>query len=395
MTSRRILFLRSLRRLTQKRAEDYGNQRKKLMLFSSAVNHEMIHTPSKISIVKGDSRKENIKDALRLIGSDIEKSIRGKKSGQLFIKINAIDTNFPIACTSIDAIEAVLSVFYDRFDEIIVGDNSFVFTKNKGGPYRKILDNFPKARLSDLTEFSSESIEFMGLDGKTTAGRISLLPKEAFTISLALPKTHDTFVYTGCLKNMFGCVIKNRKSLHAISFREGFLIGKFVRSNKLKWNNLVDVINRTKPDLCVLDAYEGMEGDGPLFGDNIKVGVAMCSQDGLALDRLASEICGFGYIPYLSLLSAGDKGGNKEDNSQGMGSKDIEIVKMGFDDITGITKKFRPHYNSKYQIMTSLNSWIPRVDFWLAFSILRRSYRLRDRMIDRLKDKGGDKNAVS
>src|SRR3989344_2849053 len=131
---------------------------------------------SKVSIVKGEDRKENIINAISLIKADIAETIKTKKSKQLFIKINAIDSNFPLACTHIDAIDAVLSIFYDRFDEIILGDNSFVF-----------------------------------------------------------------------------------------------------RSNKLKWDNLVNVIKQVKSDLCILDAYEGMEGEGPLFGTNIQIGIAMCS----------------------------------------------------------------------------------------------------------------------
>lgn len=324
----------------------------------------------KISVVKGENRKENIRRSIKLIEEDIEGAIKSKKSKQLFIKINAIDTNFPLACTHIDALDSVLDIFYNKFDEIIVGDNSFVFTKNGGGPYEVITKKFPKVKLSDLTEFGSEDIEFKKLNGEVSVGKVSLLPRKAFTISLALPKTHDTFVYTGCLKNMFGCVIENRGDLHALSLYGRLFLNKYVRSNELKWHNLVNVIKKTKPDLCILDAYEGMEGEGPIFGTKVQLGIAMCSLDGIALDKIASKICGFDFVPYLSMLSDGHE--------------DIEVVKEGFEDVDEINKKFKPHYNYKYQIMTE-TILVPRLDVGLAISILKRSYRLKDKILGKLR----------
>lgn len=327
---------------------------------------------SKVSIVKGKSRKENIIRAIRLIEEEIEKTIKNKKSKKLFIKINAIDSNFPFACTHIDALDATLSIFYNKFNEIIVGDNSFVFTKDKGGLYRNILNKFPKIKLSDLTEFETRDIEFKKLNGTKLIGKYSLLSKEAFTISLALPKTHDTFVYTGCLKNMHGCVIKNRGGLHALKLHERMFINRYVKSNKLKWDNLVNMIEKTKPDLCILDGYEGMENEGPIFGSKVELGIAMCSSDGVALDKLASKICGFKFVPYLSMLP---------DN-------DIEIIKEGFQDLRDISKKFKQHYKNKYQTITSINSLIPLLDIRFALSVLKRSYRLRDKIKEKIMRRG-------
>ena len=324
---------------------------------------------SKVSIVKGEDRKENIINAISLIKADIAETIKTKTSKKLFIKINAIDSNFPLACTHIDALEAVLSIFYSKFNEIIVGDNTFVFTKYKGGIYKNILKKFPKIILSDLTEFESDNIEFKTLTGKCT-GKVSLLPRNAFTISLALPKTHDTFVYTGCLKNMFGCVVENRGSLHAMNLYNRMFLNKYAKSNLLKWQNLIEVIEKTKPDLCILDGYEGMEGNGPMFGTKVDLGLAICSLDGINLDKIAAKICGFDYVPYLSLLS---------DKNQ----RDAEIIIKGFNNLDEISKKFKPHYNYKYQITTKTD-FFPLLDVKLFLSLLKRSYRLRDKILSKI-----------
>lgn len=326
----------------------------------------------KISIVKGEDRKENIKKAILLVEGDINRAIKNKKSDTLFIKINAIDSNFPLACTNMNAIEAVLELFYLKFKKIIVGDNSFVFIKDKGMFYREILNKFPKVEFSDLTKFDSEDIEFMRDDGKMARGRVSLLPKQAFTISLALPKTHDTFVYTGCLKNMFGCVINGRSNLHTQNLLKRLFLNKYVEFNKIKWQNLIKVIEKTKPDLSVLDGYEGMEGNGPLFGNKIDLRIAMCSTDGLALDRLASKICGMNYVPYLSKL---------------LPREIPEIIKIGFNDFKEVEKKFRLHYNYKYQIANYPISFFPTVDIRFVISVLKRYYRIRDKVFERLNER--------
>lgn len=327
---------------------------------------------NKLSIVRGESRGENIKKAILLIEGDINRAIKNKKSNTLFIKVNAIDPNFPLAGTHINAIEAVLELFYSKFKRIIIGDNSFAFTKNKGTFYQEILNKFPKIEFSDLTGFDSEDIEFMMDNGKIALGKVSLLPKQAFTISLALPKTHDTFVYTGCLKNMFGCVISGRGNLHAQSLLKRLFLNEYTLLNKIKWQNLIRVIEKTKPDLFILDGYEGMEGNGPLFGNKVKLRIAMCSADGINLDRLASKICGMNYVPYLSMLSSKDK---------------PEIIKRGFKDFKEIEKKFKMHYNYKYQIANCPISSIPAIDIRFLVSVLKRAYRIKDKVFEKLEKK--------
>jgi len=323
---------------------------------------------NKISVAKGKERKENIKKSISLIEGDIKEAIKKKKSDTLFIKVNALDTNFPLACTHPDALESVVEYFYDRFKKIIIGDNSFAFIKNKGGPYKTISKKFPKIQLSDLSEFEYEGIEFKTLHG-IKKGKISLLPKKAFTISLALPKTHDTFVYTGCLKNMFGCVIKSRGSLHAMSVYERIFLNRYVKGNKFKWQNLTGVIKKTIPDLSVLDAYDGMENEGPIFGTKIHLGFAMCSLNGVALDRFAAEICGFPKIPYLQMLS-----------DLPIESLEKTTVKSGFKNFNEITRKFRLHYNTKYQLKINSDFLTPLIDVMLLIFVLKRFYRIRDKI---------------
>ncbi|MGR3178719.1 MAG: DUF362 domain-containing protein [Candidatus Anammoxibacter sp.] len=332
---------------------------------------------TELVIVKGDDRIENLDRALGLMNNVIDKSIAKKGSGSLFIKVNAIDTHFPLAVTRPEALEAVVRFFYDKFERIIIGDNSFVFKKYMDSNiYSHFPGMFKKVELSDLTNFGSKDIEFKQLNGNIIKGTISTLTQEMYSISLSLPKTHDTFVYTGCSKNGMGCVMTKRPYVHALELNERMMIKKVVRSNVVNRVNLVNVIEASYPDLSILDGFLGMEGNGPMFGSEIPLGIAMCSCDSIALDTVMSNLTGLGYVPYLHPCQ-----------EKGLGTMDIEkmeIIKDGFDDFKEIYKPFKPHPNANYQTMVEFNSIFPKIDFHLLFGIAKRFHRVKDKVFEEM-----------
>lgn len=323
---------------------------------------------TKVLIVKGNDRVSNVKEVLTILRRDIDKSIERKDSDTLFIKINAIDTKYPLACTHPHALETVLEYFHNKFKRIIVGDNSFVFSQNLDNPYSYLTNKFENLKFSDLSEFESKKIYFKTPHGRV-AGRISLLPKKAFTVSLALPKTHDTFIFTACAKNMMGCVISGRSYVHALRIYERLSLNKIVQSNRLNVKNLKKVIENTRPDFSILDGFTGMDGNGPVLGNEVELRIAMGSEDAMALDSVAARIVGFNSIPYLHV----------QDN--------IQIIIKGFKHLDEIKKEFKPHYLYKYQIASELNTVIPRIDTRLLLHMIKRSYRIKDKIIEYLSSR--------
>ncbi len=310
-----------------------------------------------VSIAKCGDRKENIKAALDLIGGGIGKSIGEKSKNILFIKVNALDSSIPKACTHPEALEAVLEYFYDKFERIIVGDNSSCFL---GGPniYSRLKEKFGKIEFSSLKEFGSEEAEFEMLGGVMKV-RISALPKEAYTISLALPKSHDNFAFTGCSKNMLGCIIENRSCVHALKAHERLFLNNVVKANPPASRNLVKAIKAAKPDLAILDGFEGMEGDGPAMGKMVNMGIALASLDCIALDRIAAKLCGFEEVTYLDLCV-----------KEKIGCADAEVIKEGFSNLADIAKNFEQHPLAKYQIMTELKTIFPKVNASLVKAVM-------------------------
>lgn len=310
-----------------------------------------------VTVAKGGDRKGNIASALCLIEKGVKNSIRKKGKETLFIKVNSLDSSIPKSCTHPDALEAVLEYFYDRFDRIVVGDNSACFMD---GPniYSHLKEKFRKMEFSNLKEFGSGELEFEMLGGGATV-KISSLPKDSYTISLALPKSHDNFVFTGCSKNMLGCVVENRQCVHALKAHERLFLNNMVKGNALAVRNLVKTIKAAKSDLAILDGFAGMEGDGPAMGKMVNLGVALASLDCVALDRIAAKICGFENVPYLDLCV-----------KETIGSADANIIKKGFSEIADISKKFKQHPLAKYQTMTEMKSVFPKVNSSLVKSVM-------------------------
>ena len=114
-------------------------------------------------------------------------------------------------------------------------------------------------------------------------------------ITLPVLKTHATTVFTGTLKNQFGCYPQhNRILLHP------------------KLDHVIVHINRVlKPRLAIMDAIVGMEGRGPINGKPRELGVVLGSTDPVALDATAMRLVG---------LDPGESGHIKLAAEQGLGS---------------------------------------------------------------------------
>lgn len=261
------------------------------------------------------------------------------------------------ACTHPDALESVIEYFLNDFKHIIVGDNSTCF-KNGPNIYEHMKDRFKDLDFSDMVDFRSEAMPFEMINEMKTV-RIAI--PEAYIISLALPKSHDAFVFTGCSKNMVGCIIENRPSVHALKAHERLFLNNIVRSIGLANRNLVKTIKTVRPDLAILDGFVGMEGEGPVMGKMVDMGIAFAGLDCITLDKIASSICGFENVPYII-----------DCINEGIGAKDVELIKYGFDELNDISKKFEPPSTLKFQTMEE--SMFPRVNSKLVKAVITSSH---------------------
>ncbi len=296
----------------------------------------------KVSLVAGDTRKGNVYRALESIQDEI------RARGRIFIKPNLSAFRNVHANTDPLAVEGVIDFLNDRFDglSITVGESS-------GSAYlagvrtRKLLERFgyyalrKKYRnvsvidLDDWDRFRMLRVEMVyGLSN------VRIMDHDFdYVISVSLPKTHDFVIATMGIKNMMGTVHRHdRIHIHGLRGRaflqggtrmfpflpeflwkpfhdlgRGMLIklGGYARSVVLSNRNLARLAMSTKLDLVVLDAMTGMEGEGPLLGDTVRLGVAAASTDPLKADGVGARLMGLdpadiGYLWYLQKIGYGD-----------------------------------------------------------------------------------------
>jgi uncharacterized protein (DUF362 family) len=94
-------------------------------------------------------------------------------------------------------------------------------------------------------------------------------------------KTHHWGGVTLSLKNMFGTV-------------PGRIYGW--PKNVLHWagleESILDVAAAVRPELAIVDGIMGMQGDGPIKGDPVDVGVIIAGMDPVAVDSTAARLMG-------------------------------------------------------------------------------------------------------
>jgi ferredoxin len=95
-------------------------------------------------------------------------------------------------------------------------------------------------------------------------------------------KTHMQTLYTGAIKNMFGALApRQRMDLHAL--------GTLTAVSEA----IADLYSACVPELHIMDAIVGMHGTGPARGRPLDLGLVAVSRDGVALDRVATEVMGY------------------------------------------------------------------------------------------------------
>jgi len=117
----------------------------------------------------------------------------------------------------------------------------------------------------------------------------------SLVVSMPKLKTHHWTGVTLSLKNLFGTV-------------PGTIYGW--PKNVLHWhgieNSIVDINLAVRPGFAIVDGIEGMEGDGPLFGETVHSGVLVMGDNLAAVDATATRVMGLypERVRYLNMMTA-------------------------------------------------------------------------------------------
>jgi uncharacterized protein (DUF362 family) len=203
--------------------------------------------------------------------------LRGKH--KIFVKPNMSHPEYlPGVITSPQLLGELIGLLRDSGSEVIVGEsNGFNYACNSAFEKTGIEAAVKKAggTIINLSEDKIVKVKFPSYSGPL---KELFLPKTVLDadaiVDLPLMKTHEFALYSGAIKNLFGCVPSNRRI-----YMHPYLPEVFYR--------LYSIL---KPQLTVMDARIGIEGNGPTKGNPVKMNLMLTSNDALAIDVIATEI---------------------------------------------------------------------------------------------------------
>jgi uncharacterized protein (DUF362 family) len=258
--------------------------------------------------------KEDISDVVKEAVSN--SGLRGKRT--IFIKPNLSHPEYlPGVVTSPELMSQLVGLLRDGNSEVIVGEsNGFNYPCWAAFDKTGAQEAVQKAG-GTVINLSEDKVVEVKFQGNTPLKRL-FLPKTILdadaVVDLPLMKTHEFMVYSGAIKNLFGCVPSNKRIyLHPY---------------------LPEVMYRLytlfKPQLTIIDARTGIEGNGPTKGKPVKMGLMLTGNDALAIDIVAAKVMMLNWkITYLNYIAS----------KVGLQEEDIDVEGLP---ITSVAHRFEP-----------------------------------------------------
>jgi|SRR5579871_1347942 len=266
-----------------------------------------------VALQQGDERRKNVYLALKAIDKELRMKMKDKK--YVVIKPNFVNTENQLAASHADAMRGILDYLEESFKGPVKIAESAAGETDRGYDnyrYRVLTSEYRKQRLEliDLNrEAKFERIALLDQDLHIVPCRIAarLIDPDAFVISAAMLKTHNTVIATLGIKNMvLGAPLHqapgetphwNEKRKYHVGLRQTHY-NMMVTAQRLNWG------------ASVIDGFEGMEGNGPNSGTPVPSRIALVSTDYVAADRVAAETMGInpewlGYVKYCGQIGLG------------------------------------------------------------------------------------------
>ena len=227
-----------------------------------------------LKIVKIFRVKNGINDIMKEAVAD--SGLRGKR--RIFIKPNLSHPEYlPGVVTSPGLMNELVGLLRDGNSEVIVGESDG-FNYPCWSAFDKTgVETAVKKAGGSVINLSEDKVVEVKFKCNTPLKRL-FLPKTVLdadaVVDLPLMKTHEFTAYSGAIKNLFGCVPSNRRI-----YLHPHLPEVFYRLYTL-----------FKPQLTIMDARIGIEGNGPTKGKPVKMGLMLTGNDALALDITATKV---------------------------------------------------------------------------------------------------------
>ncbi len=327
-----------------------------------------------VGLVAGGCRRDNVRRALDLVRDDCAPLAAARR---VLVKPNLTATRAARANSHADAVRGIMD-FISSLPGGLAGKEIAVVEGSGSAYYERCLTRdlfetfgftalareYPNLSLVPIEECRDYlPVPVRSIAGPETVGLAAVVRDFDYRISLNLPKTHNYAILTAGIKNMMGLLRQEDKSMiHGLRTPSapdaGSVIGRIptawiawmrrrapwlvnaVFARSTAYLNAVRVIHRNVaavareawPDLVVIDAWEGMEGNGPIDGELVDLKAAVASAAALKADGVTARLMGFepaevGYLHYLA--------------EEGRGSTGLEGLRG--EEVGRVARRFRRH----------------------------------------------------
>ena len=276
-----------------------------------------------VGIVSSNGSYNGVYKVLNLIRRHILNSI--SKARNILVKPNFVSTRVELSATPVEAVEALLDFITPINSEarIIIGEGSTL------GSFENGLKNYGYLKLKDkfdieFVDLNEDSYRYLKIYNSRLEKTIEIPVSKTvldsdYRISICRAKTHDTVIVTLTVKNI---VMGSVQSPYKSTVHQGYLAINM---------SIADLYKYMPIHLAIIDGYIGMEGNGPIFGDPVKWGVAIAGDNAIEVDSITASLMGFNVedIGYLYFLW------NK--------NVDLSRINIIGEDLNKFKRKFKPH----------------------------------------------------
>ena len=292
-----------------------------------------------VALVRGETRRKNIHDALMTIDDQIRPVLKRKK--YVVIKPNMVSTQHPLAATHAEALHGILDYLAPSFKGPVVIAESSAGNTPEGFDnfhYHTVLKEHSPRQVSLLdlnTEGKYQVLPVLDGDLHLTPVRLAarLLDPDAYIICAAMLKTHNVVVATLSVKNMtLGAPLRSAPT-ETPRWNDKRKYHGGVRQTHY---DILLTAQRMQPfwGVTVIDGFEGMEGNGPAMGTPVPSRLAIASTDYIAADRVGVELMSInpdwvGYLRYCC--------------EAGLGQYDLSRIDIRGEQIVALRKPYRLH----------------------------------------------------
>jgi len=270
---------------------------------------------TKVNIAQGENRRKVIREVVDKLGQEFVDKIKAAKL--ILIKPDLVHHELQLASVHVDTIRGVLDVIrtYTKAP-VVVGDAAHFGTKAgfRNFGYERLLEHYADVKLVDLQDEPFIEQTFTGENGDPTILRRPQLAMDAdCTISISNLKTHKDYGAALTVSNWAEgtMLVPPRITVQGRVWSRSPWLS--VGGPKTMHQMLAFLYAQKPCDVAVIDGILAMEGDGPVNGAPVAMGVALAGFDAVAVDSIAATLMGLDPhgIGYLEMLAQAGKGVNE------------------------------------------------------------------------------------